>query len=128
MVRPARNGSGWIAALVALVVMVAGCQPRNITVPTEFIGVWETGNVRYEDRFFEITRTSLAFGVGDGSVETYPIVAVERGADRDPGLHTLSYRNRDGHEYRLSFYYEPRDAGVIRFKHQRDVLWTKARS
>lgn len=108
--------------------MVAGCQPRNTSVPIELIGVWETADCRYADRFFEITRSSIALGTGDGSVETYPIIAVDRVGDRDPVLHTISYRDRDGQEFRLSFYFEPRDPGVIRFKHQKDIPWTKARS
>ncbi|HSF07202.1 MAG TPA: hypothetical protein VLG10_15570 [Methylomirabilota bacterium] len=125
--RPARNNGGLIAVLVTLIV-VGGCQPRSTAVPTEFLGVWETVNVRYADRFFEISPTSVTFGVGHGSTETYSIVAVERGGERDPALHTISYRNRAGQEGRLNFYYERRDAGVIRFKHQRDIPWTKGRS
>lgn len=109
--------------------MVAGCQPRTPSaVPTEFIGVWETANVQYADRFFKIAPTSITFGIGDGNVETYPIVAVEEVRERNAVFHTISYRNQDGQESRLSFYYDPRDAGVIRFKQQRSIQWTKARS
>lgn len=97
-------------------------------MPGEFLGVWKTVDPRYLDRFFEITPTSIVFGVGEGGVEAYPIVAVEEVRERDAVLHAISYRNQDGQDSRLSFYYDPRDAGVIRFKHQRSIQWTKARS
>jgi hypothetical protein len=121
--------AGKIAVLITLFTMVGACQLRNsFAVPTELVGVWKADDAKYEDRFFEITPTNIFLGLGDGYVEAQTIVGVEEVRERDAALHTISYRSQDGQESRLSFYYDRRDAGVIRFKHQRNIQWTKARS
>ena len=117
-----------ISVLIAIVAMFAACQPRKAPVlPTGLLGVWKTVDPQYADRFFEIASTRISFGTGDGNVESYPIVAVEEVGEGQAMLYTISYRNRDGHAYRFSFYYDSSDASVIRFKHQRASQWTRGR-
>ena len=118
-----------ISALIAMVAMVVACQVRkDPALPTVLVGVWKTVSPQYADRFFEIAHRSIFFGTGDGNAEAYPIVAVDEVREANGVLYTISYRNHDGQEYRLSFYHDPSNAGVIRFKHQRNIQWTKARS
>ena len=118
-----------ISALIAMAAMVVACQVRkDPTLPSVLVGVWKTMSPQYADRFFEIGPRSIVFATGDGNTEAYPIVAVDEVREADGVLYTISYRNHDGQEYRLGVYHDPSNAGVIHFKHQRKIQWTKERS
>ena len=95
---------------------------KNKTAPDHLIGVWKTSEPKYEDRFFEIDRTTITFGTGGENSDTHPItnIEVEKGS-----LCTIYYKNAEGQEFKFSFYYNPTDHGVIRFKNQEQIVWTK---
>ena len=95
---------------------------KNRTVPDDLIGVWKTSEEKYEDRFFEIDRTTITFGTGGENSDTHPItnIEVEKGS-----LCTIYYKNAEGQEFKLSFTYQPAGQGEIKFKNQDQIVWTK---
>jgi hypothetical protein len=108
--------------------LLLGCQSRKATiVPDELVGVWKTLNAHYADRSFEITNTSIIFSTGDGQIDFYPIAAAEQAREGEALLYTILYLNEARHEYRFTFYFEPSNGGVIRWKNKPDIEWAKAR-
>jgi hypothetical protein len=103
-------------------------QPKALAPPPELVGVWKTVDWQYADRFFAITPAGIFLGIGDGHVDGYTILAVDGVREGDAMLYTISYGNHAGHQYGFAFYYDSRNAGVIRFKHHRNIQWTKERS
>ena len=91
----------------------------------EFQGVWRTTAENYADRFFEISDSTLTFGTGDGSQTIYYIRTVTKSTGDKDNVYTISYDNIEGTDFKLFFYYQPSQGGVIRFKNQEDVKWTR---
>jgi hypothetical protein len=96
-------------------------------VPENLIGVWGTSNPTYADRTFEITKNEVIFQTGEQTFDTYSIKSIEmekvhRGED---DLYTINYENKEGLKYQFSFYYNPAGQGVIRYKNQMQMAWTK---
>lgn len=100
---------------------------KKATVPEGLIGVWKTTAAPYDDRFFEIKADEVIFGTGEGNFDTYPITKIKTEKDpREQGtLYTLSYKTIERQEYRFSFYYDSANQGTIRFKNQKEMVWTK---
>ena len=114
--------------LVASVILVflSGCgSERTKTVPDELVGVWQTRAAKYADRFLELTKTTISFGTGGEDFYTRTVVAVEKTREDGDTLYTVYYTDAEGGEYKFAFYYEPTSGGVIRYKNQKSILWTK---
>ncbi len=102
--------------------VLSACQcGRQATVPHDLIGVWETTEPAYADRFFEIKTDEIVFGTGDQKFGVYPIskIKVEKDREERGTLHTIWYRDVEGQEYKFSFYHDPANQGTIRFKNQK---------
>lgn len=92
----------------------------------ELLGVWKTDNPAYAGRFFEIRGDLIIIGLGNDSVSTQAITAIEARPDQghtDYVIHTLAYDDEtytpeEGHETKWLFAYRPTDGGVIEFDHQ----------
>ena len=97
-------------------------------VPEDLIGVWETTDPDYADRPFEIKTDEVIFGTGEESFDTYPItkIKIEKDPVEQKTLYIICYKNIAGQEYKFSFYYDPANQGTIRFKNQKEMVWTKA--
>jgi len=117
-----------LSVLVTILMLLLGCQSRKATaVPDELVGVWKTLNEQYADRSFEITKTGIIFSIGDGQVDFHSIAAAAQAREGEALLYTIVYLNEARQEYRFTFYFEPSNGGVIRWKNQRDIEWVKAR-
>ncbi len=114
-------------ALVILATFIGCSSEQDTTVPAGLIGVWTTAAPQYEDRFLQFTKGSIIFGIGGPSYDIHPITKIEKVHEATPSLYTISHMNPEGQEYRFSFYYNPAHDGVITFKNQEDIRWTKER-
>ncbi len=117
-----------VLVLVLCVGLLAVCQcSRKPTAPDHLIGVWETTAPAYADRFFEINTNEVIFGTGEGMFDTYPITRIKMEEDRQEQktLYIICYKNTARQEYKFSFYYDPANQGTIRFKNQKEMVWTK---
>lgn len=81
----------------------------------------------YADRFFEIKTDEVIFGTGEEKFDTYPItkIKIEKNREEHGTLYIICYKNTAGQEYKFSFYYDPANQGTIRFKNQKEMVWTK---
>jgi len=97
------------------------------TVPEDLFGVWETTSPSYADRPFEITPREVIFGTGENTFDTYRIskIKIEKDPQERNTLYIICYKNIERQEYKFSFYYDPANQGTIRFKNQKEMVWTK---
>ena len=117
--------------VILCLVLLSVCQcSRKATAPDHLIGVWETTTPAYADRFFEINTREVIFGTGEGKFDTYPITKIKIEEDRkeQKTLYIICYKNTARQEYKFSFYYDPANQGTIRFKNQKEMVWTKKTS
>ena len=120
-----------ILVAVTWILILAGCSLwEDKTLPEGVYGIWETDNPRYKEAYLEITKAHIAFHTIEGDANLNRITNIETESEPESAPeHTLihiSYEDRDGLEYLLSFYYsETSDGPVIRFKNQKEMDWTK---
>ena len=118
----------WVV-IVALILIGASIfvfyPGKNTDIPLNLIGKWTTSAPRYQDRFFEITKETLIYGLGGGKIDVYFISSMEESLEGNNILYTINYKNTDGLEFTRSFYYHPENEGAIQFKHQEHIKWTK---
>jgi hypothetical protein len=119
---------GKALVMILCFVLMCACQcSRKATPPDHLIGVWETTAPDYADHPFEIKTDEVLFGTGEGNFDTYPITKIKIEEDRkeQKTLYTIFYKNTAGQKYKFSFYYDPANQGTIRFKNQKQMVWTK---
>ncbi len=122
-----------IFVAVTLLATVIGCQPQsqsqadNSTVPEKLLGVWKTSHSKYADRFIEIKNDALIFGQGGEKVELHALADIHETWEGKSILYSISHLNHEGQRYTFAFYYDPTDGGTIRFKNQKQIIWTKER-
>lgn len=117
-----RNGRPAIILLILLIGYGCGSQP---TVPATLIGEWKTRSPDYAGRSLVITHDQIIFGVGEGEVDVKCIQRIDETREENHILYVIYYATPGEPEYRLTFYYEYRDGGVIRLKNQYKIEWPK---
>jgi hypothetical protein len=118
-----RNG---IAIALALLAAFIGCgRERTKTVPDELVGIWKSSAPKYADTFIELTKTTITFGAGEAGSHVRSVVGVEKAREEGNALYTVFYVDAQGVEYKLAFYYEPGNGGVMRWKNQQSIAWTR---
>lgn len=114
--------------LVASVILVflSGCGPeRTKTVPDELVGIWKTSAPKYADAYIELSRTTITFGAGEAGSYVRTVSSVEKVREGGNTLYTVFYVDAQGVEYKLAFYYEPGNGGMMRWKNQRSIAWAR---
>ena len=113
--------------LCVVVTALFGCQIlADKTVPEELFGVWETSAPRYVNSTFEFKDEMIIFTNGMAYINVNFITDIKQSPDKDKTLFDIYFENKEGLEYQRSFYYfKGQNGGMIRFKNQMDVEWTK---
>ncbi|NIQ91504.1 MAG: hypothetical protein GWN93_21845 [Deltaproteobacteria bacterium] len=124
-----KSRSTIIAFAILIVFFGAQCQ-KEFTVPEELIGVWVTDDPKYADHPFEIKKETLIFEQGQGYLDfdVFPIVNLEKTDADGNTLYIIHYVLPAGKKFEFSFYYASAEGGVIRFKNQPEMKWTKKKS
>jgi len=118
----------WIVIAVLTLIgasIFVSCTEKKTNVPEPLIGKWTTSEPRYHDRFIEITKETLVYGLGGDKEDVYPISSITKDLRDDNILYTINFESKDGHKFTRSFYYAPFDGGRIRLKHEENVAWRK---
>jgi len=112
--------------IISCLMALSAFQCGRGTVPENLIGVWETKSPAYADRFFEIKAKKIIFGTGGEKFDAYPItkIRIEKDRQEQKTLYLICYKNMDGKVYKFFYYYDPANQGTIRFKNQKEMVWT----
>jgi hypothetical protein len=117
----------WIVTpvLIAAAATIVVTSKKNVDIPENLMGKWTTSAPRYEDRFFDITRETLTYGIGGDKEDVYFISSIKKLSEGKNTLYTIDYKNKDGLEFTCSLSYHPENGGIIQFKHQENVQWRR---
>lgn len=115
--------------MALLLALVGGCGPETSrTVPAQLLGRWTTNAPKYADTFFELQPETLLLGLAGGQIDTRPITKVEKLTQGGETLFTVYYVNpldSQRTEYKLAFFFEVGAGGVVRWKNQKEIAWTR---
>jgi hypothetical protein len=110
----------------ALLAILFGCQSeKDSAVPEHLLGRWTTPHPKYADRYFEIRNDAIIFGHGGENFEVHALADIDQSRQEESILYTIIHLNHEGQRFTFAFYYDPAHNGVIRFKNQREIPWTK---
>ncbi len=123
------QGRRFLGVLIILMVFFVWQCGKIKEAPDDLIGIWKTTAPKYADRSFEIKKDAITFEIGGGNFEDYAIkyIKTEKARDERSTLYTIHYKDEAGEEYTFAFYFYPEEGGVIRFKNQKQIVWTKGR-
>lgn len=115
-----------IVVAFAILAGLFGCgRERTKTVPDELVGIWKTSAPKYADTHIELSRTAITFGAGEAGSYVRVVSSVEKVREGGNTLYTVFYVDAQGVEYKLAFYYEPGNGGVMRWKNQQSIAWSR---
>ncbi len=117
-----------ILAALAVFACLCGCESRESrTVPEELLGVWKTSAPKYRDCYLQLTEESIIFAntAVAGGYNMNRISKIEKVHEGEETLYTIHYKDSQGQEYKLPFFYHPSSGGAIRLKNQSQILWMK---
>jgi hypothetical protein len=116
----------WILiGIVILVAFFALLPSKPTPLPEELVGVWKTSNPKYADRYLSLTRATIIFGTSKGTIDLNFISNVEKTLQDKAILYTVYFHRSEGEEDNVSFYYDPKNGGIIKFKNQTHIAWIK---
>jgi len=121
----------WIIIPVLIVVaaiLTISCSKKHRDIPEKLIGKWITSAPRYEDRFIEITKETIAYGLGGDKEDINFISSIEESLEGNRILYSITYKNKEGLAFTRFFYYHPENGGTIQFKHQEHITWRKMKN
>jgi hypothetical protein len=113
-----------IPVLILAAALYVFYSKKNMDIPVSLIGKWTTSAPGYQDRFVEITKETLTYGLGGDKEDVYVISRLEENPEGKNIIYTINYKNEDV-KYTRSFYYHPENGGTIQFKHQEHIKWLK---
>jgi hypothetical protein len=117
-----------IPAVVVAVAITMFHFKKNRDIPVNLIGKWTTSAPGYQDRFIELTKETLVYGLGGDKKDVYFISSMEESLEENNILYTFNYKNTNGLKFTRSFYYHPENGGAIQFKHQEHIEWRKKKN
>ena len=116
----------WI--VIPVVILIAGITmfhfKKNRVIPANLLGRWTTSAPGYQDRFIELTKETLVYGIGGDKEDVYIITDLEKNLEGKNIVYAIHYKNTDV-KFTRYFYYQPENGGTIQFKHQEHISWHK---
>jgi hypothetical protein len=117
------------AFIILMVIVLSGCSSRQENkIPSELIGVWQTSSSRCKNCSFEIKEGSIIFTTGPEYIDVNQVLKIEQSGKGEKGeiLYDIHYKNREGGKFVLSLFFFPsEEGGVIRYKNQSNITWSK---
>jgi hypothetical protein len=103
------------------------CQ-KEVIVPDELLGVWETSEPKYEGCYFEVTQDEIIIKDIEEDINFFKIVKIETEANPDEDFVTyiITHADLEGPPFELSVIYFPGEEATIRFKNQTNIVWVKS--
>ena len=116
----------WI--IIPILILIAGItmfhSKKNKDIPANLIGKWTTSAPGYQDRFIELTKETLVYGLAGDKEDVYIISSLEKNQEGKNIVYTINFKNTEV-KFSRSFYYHPEHGGTIQFKHQEHITWRK---
>jgi hypothetical protein len=116
-----------IPVLILAAALYVFYSKKNRDIPANLIGEWTTSSPGYQDRFIELTKETLVYGIGGDKEEVYTIISLGKTLEGKNTIYTINYKNSEV-KFTRSFYYHPEDVGIIQFKHQEHIKWRKTKN
>jgi hypothetical protein len=103
---------------------------KELVVPDELLGVWETSEPKYKGCYFEVTSEDIIFKDIEEDINFFKITKIESEEDPDEDFITyiITYVDPEGLPFEHSVLYFPKEKGTIRFKNQTNIIWVKRKT
>lgn len=115
-----------IAWVILLILIGIQCR-KNTTISDELMGIWTATSLKYKGCFFELRTNSITIKPQEGEPNSFAITNIirKKKSKEEWTRYTIYYVDQGGKEYEFPILYHPERNGVIRFKNQLDIVWTR---
>ena len=124
------KGKVFLTGFLILALLGGNSCKKELAVPDELLGVWETSEPKYEGCYFEVTSEDIIFKDIEKDINFFKITKIETEEDPDEDFITyiITYADLEGLPFELSVLYFPGEEGTIRFKNQTSIVWIKRKA
>jgi hypothetical protein len=122
------KGKVFLVGFIILALLGGNSCKKELVVPDELLGVWETSEPKYEGCYFEVTSDEIIIKDREEDVNFFKITKIEAEEDPDEDFVTYIITHADPEELprELSLLYFPGEESTIRFKNQTNIVWVKS--
>ena len=117
----------FLVGFIILALLGGNSCKKEMVIPDELIGVWETSEPKYEGCYFEVTKDEIIIKDIEENLNFYKITKIE--AEKDPSeefiTYVITYIDLEERDYEFPILYFPGEEGAIRWKNQTNIVWTK---
>lgn len=125
-------GRAFLPILVLVGMAAFGCGQGELKTPPDYLlGIWRTNAVSHTGDTLEIRSDRLLLGKGEEGEEVsrvYMITKIQETVENEQKLYSITYRDLELAVYDLTFFYDPKNGGMITFKNQSHLQWTRTGS
>jgi hypothetical protein len=124
------KGKVFLIGFIILALVGGNSCKKELVVPEELLGVWETSDPKYEGCYFEVTSEDIIFKDVEEDVNFFKITKIEaeQGPDEDFVTYLITYADLEGPPFEQPVLYFPGEEGTIRFKNQTNIVWVKRKA
>jgi len=94
-----------------------------VYLPDNIEGRWATEDIRYADRFFRLSKTSVIFGVGETEIDVYFIADTRFVTLGDDEVVELSIHQKGEENTILSLIHKEGEIETLQLLNQPKVVW-----
>jgi hypothetical protein len=98
---------------------------KNAFLPEEMVGTWQCDDVRYQDRLFRLTKTTVIFGMGENQIDVYFIADTKIIPTGPDDVVQLSLHHSGEPDIKLSLIYRNKDGETLCLLNQQNVTWNR---
>jgi hypothetical protein len=124
------KGKVFLIGFIILALLGGNSCKKELAVPDELLGVWETSEPKYEGCYFEVTKDEIIIKDIEEDINFFKITKIE--AEEDPEENFVTYiithAYPEGPPFELSFLYFPGEEDTIRFKNQTNIVWVRSKA
>lgn len=114
-----------IVIAVAITAMFYFNRKTPVDIPEELFGKWTTTDPKYSDRYFDLGRATVTFGLGENGFATYAIKSIRGMTEENHIVYTVTFIDHEGAEHSQSIYLYGNDKNSLIFKNQAGTVWRK---
>lgn len=115
----------YIKFSLLIFIFFVACQ-QEVIVPPHLIGLWETSSPQYKDRYLKFTKSTLAYGVGNGKEVAHIIERIDVNQGSGETKYSFHYKDTEGEKWTLILTFRPDSEGTITLQNKNEI-WIKVK-
>ena len=121
-----------ITLAILVIFFIPACEQNNLSIfPSTLLGIWNTDDSRYKNRYIEFFENRIIFGTGDIESYTLFVNTIKENSKKPTIEWTLFCEDVEGNPSAMVIFYRPATDNIpqgasIRLKNKKSIVWYKS--